>query len=278
MKEHYCYMDGEIKKNEECHLSLQDLGIQRGYGLFDFFRVKGNKPLFMEDHIERLFHSAKRMRLDNALNIHEIRSSVEQLIHLNRLDHSGMKIIVTGGDSPDGYSISTPRLSIVQNPLLPPPEELPAVGIHLATWNYQRQLPDVKTTDYLMAIWLQPWMKERKADDILYHDQGMIRECPRSNIFMITHEGHLTTPAAGMLAGITRKNIMRVSGKTGIPLTERNITLEEIKKSAGVFICSTTKRLMPVDQLDGHTIGSELSRKIMQQVWDGLLEMEEAPQ
>lgn len=278
MKEHYCYMDGEIKKNEECHLSLQDLGIQRGYGLFDFFRVKGNKPLFMEDHIERLFHSAKRMRLDNALNIDEIRSSVEQLIHLNRLDHSGMKIIVTGGDSSDGYSISTPRLYMVQNQLVPPPDELPAVGIHLATWNYQRQLPDVKTTDYLMAIWLQPWMKERKADDILYHNQGMIRECPRSNIFMITHEGHLATPEAGMLAGITRKNIMRVSGKTGIPLTERNITLEELKKSAGVFICSTTKRLMPVDEIDGHTIGSETSRKIMQQVWDGLLEMEEAPQ
>jgi branched-chain amino acid aminotransferase len=277
MKEIYCFIDGEIKKNEDCHLSIQDLGIQRGYGLFDFFRVKEKKPLFIEDHIERLFHSAKRMRLDNALDIHELRSILEQLINMNQFDHSGMKIILTGGDSADGYSISKPRLSIVQSQLIPPPDRLPT-GIHLASWNYQRQLPDVKTTDYLMAIWLQPWMKERKADDILYHHDNVIRECPRSNIFIITNEGHLATPAEGMLAGITRKNIIRVARKTGFPVSESNITLEELKNAAGAFICSTTKRILPVDQLDGHTIGSAGSREIMQQIWNGLLEMEEAPQ
>jgi D-alanine transaminase/branched-chain amino acid aminotransferase len=271
-------MDGEIKKNEECHFSVQDLGIQRGYGLFDFFRIKGTKPLFMEDHIARLLHSASRMRLESALDIHDLRSILEQLINMNQLDHSGMKIILTGGDSTDGYSISKPRLCIVQNQLLPPPDRLPAEGIHLASWNYQRQLSDVKTTDYLMAIWLQPWMKERKADDILYHDNTFIRECPRSNIFMITHEGHLATPTEGMLAGITRKNIIRAARKTGIPVSERNITLEELKNSAGAFICSTTKRMMPVGQLDGDSIGNKASREVMQQIWDGLLEMEEAPQ
>jgi branched-chain amino acid aminotransferase len=154
---------------------------------------------------------------------------------------------------------------------------LPETGIHLATHDYQRQLPDVKTTDYLMAIWLQPWMKERKADDILYHDKGMIRECPRSNVFIITNEGHLATPSEGMLSGVTRKNIIRVARKTGIPVSERNITLEELKKSSGAFICSTTKRMMPVNQIDGDSIGNEASREIMQQIWNGLLEMEEAP-
>jgi D-alanine transaminase/branched-chain amino acid aminotransferase len=277
MKELYCFIEGEIKKIEECHLSITDLGIQRGYGLFDFFRIKGNKPLFIEDHLERFFHSAKRMRMESILDIHELRATLERLINMNQLDHSGMKIILTGGDSQDGYSISKPRLCIVQNQLLPPPDQLPAAGIHLASWNYQRQLPDVKTTDYLMAIWLQPWMKERKADDILYHHDNVIRECPRSNIFIITNEGHLATPAEGMLSGITRKNIIRVTSKIGIPVSERNITLEQLKKSAGAFICSTTKRMMPVDHMDGDSIGNEASREIMQQIWNGLLEMEEAP-
>lgn len=278
MKELYCFIDGEIKKNEECHVSIQDLGLNRGYGMFDFFRIRGTRPLFIEDHIERLLHSAKRMRLDKGWDVQELRSTIDQLISMNRLDHSGMKIIITGGDSHDGYSIAKPRLSIVQNLLIPPPDQLPANGIHLATWNYQRQLPDVKTTDYLMAIWLQPWMRDRKADDILYHDGDVIRECPRSNLFIITNEGHLATPADGILAGITRKNIIRVARKTGIPVSERNINLAELKNSTGAFICSTTKRIMPVDHLDGDSIGSEASREIMQQIWKGLMEMEEAPQ
>lgn len=277
MNDQFCFVDGEIKNTKDGCLPLTDLGIQRGYGVFDFFRVKGNKPLFLEDHLERLFHSAKRMRLETALQMDQLIPSILALAELNKLEHSGMRILLTGGDAIDGYSIIQPRLSIVQNSIAPPPDLLPEKGIRLASWNYQRQLSDVKTTDYLMAIWLQDWMKEQKADDILYHDQGSVRECPRSNIFMITEDGLLITPAKGMLAGITRKNILKAASKLNILAEEKEISLDELHDAAGIFISSTTKRMMPVDSLDGKDKQSIAARALMQLIWNELLKMEEAP-
>mgnify|MGYP000243557514 CR=1 FL=1 len=69
--------------------------------------------------------------------------------------------------------IASNYLIIIQAPLAEPTITLPETGIKLATYAYQRQIPDVKTTDYLMAVWLQPWMKQQGADDILYYYNGI---------------------------------------------------------------------------------------------------------
>jgi branched-chain amino acid aminotransferase len=272
----FCYINGKIKRDSEASLPISDLGIQRAYGIFDFFRVKGQQALFLDEHLDRLFHSAQIMRLDSIIKSDDLKEIIHELIHLNSLDHSGMKILITGGDASDGYTIHEPRLSIVQNNLLPPPDILPVQGIRLACREYQRQLADVKTTDYLMAIWLQPWMKEKKADDILYHQNGLISECPRSNIFIITKDLKLVTPNSGMLAGITRKNIIKAANALKITVEERAVNVKEVFDAAGVFICSTTKRIMPVAMVDDITIPQASSREIMELLWRELLKMEEA--
>lgn len=277
MKQLYCYADGMIRPIEEGFLPLTDLGIQRGYGVFDFFRVDRRKPLFLDDHLDRLFSSAEQLRLDGVITRDELIKLIEALTEKNDLIHSGMRIIISGGDAADGYSIKEPRISILQDTLIPPPEHLPMKGIRLASHPYQRQLSNVKTIDYLMAVWLQPWMKEQGADDILYHHDEKITECPRSNVFIITPSGTLVTPGEGMLAGITRKNILSVANQLKINTVIRSVTLQEVKNASGVFICSSTKRIMPVDQVDDKSVGSPTSRKIMERIWDALIEMEEAP-
>ncbi|MFN6374790.1 MAG: aminotransferase class IV [Chitinophagia bacterium] len=277
MKETYCYTDKQFVKTKDGGLPISDLGIQRGYGVFDFFRVHRKKALFLEDHLDRLYHSAKIMRLDGCITRKHLYSIIDELINLNDYEHSGMRIMLTGGDADDGYSIQNPRLSIIQNTLAPPPLELPERGIRLASYNYQRQLSEVKTTDYLMAIWLQPWMKEKKADDILYYHDQHITECPRSNIFIITQDFKLITPEHGMLSGITRKNIIRVCKKLNLALEERNIHLNEMRDAKGAFICSTTKRMMPVVKIDEIEFDLSSSRKTLETIWQELIKMEEAP-
>jgi D-alanine transaminase/branched-chain amino acid aminotransferase len=271
-----CYVNGKIEKDSHASLPISDLGIQRGYGIFDFFRVRGKRGLFLDEHLDRLFHSAEIMRLDSIIKRDNLKDIIDELINRNSLDHSGMKILITAGDGSDGYTIHEPRLSIVQNILLPPPDDLPIQGIRLACREYQRQLAEVKTTDYLMAIWLQPWMKEKKADDILYHQNGSVSECPRSNIFIITKDLKLVTPNSGMLAGITRKNIIKAAVKLNLPVEERTVNLNEVVEAAGAFICSTTKRMMPVCMVNDISISLATSREIMEMLWQELLKMEEA--
>lgn len=270
----FAFVNDTIVPVESALLPIGDLGIQRGYGIFDFFRVNGIKPLFIQDHLDRFFNSAALMRLKTNYSRIEIQAIIHQLVQKNNLAHSGLKILLTGGDAEDGYTVSSPRLSIVQQELKPPPMELPENGIRLVTREYQRQLADVKTTDYLMAIWLQDWMKSMQADDILYYHNGWIRECPRSNFFIISNEDVLLTPATGMLKGITRKNIIKASDKLGVSLEIRDVHINELKSAKGSFICSSTKRIMPVYQVDQFEYNISSCSPMLNQLWDELIAME----
>ena len=245
-----CYAEGRFVPAGEASVSVHDLSVQRGYGVFDFLRVSMGRPLFLEDHLDRFFQSAATMRLTVPESRDSIREIVLQLIRGNEMRDAGIRMILTGGDSPDGYQVTMPRLFIIQQALAPPPDTLQLQGIRLCSYGYQRTLPHVKTTDYLMAIWLQSWMRGLGGDDILYHSDGILTECPRSNVFVVTPGGVLATPARNMLAGVTRKNIISLARASGITVEERDIKLEELAHAHEVFITSSTKRLVPVCQVD----------------------------
>jgi D-alanine transaminase/branched-chain amino acid aminotransferase len=114
------------------------------------------------------------------------------------------------------------------------------------------------------------------GDEILYHHKENIRECPRSNFFLIKEDDTLVTPATDMLKGITRKNIIQVAGMIGLRIEIRNIGLQEITDAKGAFICSSTKRIMPVNTIDRITYNLPDSLSVMQALWKGLLSMERA--
>ena len=274
MNNNISYINEKFVTIEQALIPINDLGIQRGYGVFDFLRVAGDKPLFIDDHLDRFYYSAEVMRLKIKKERAELKSIIQELINTNNLNHSGIRLILTGGESVDGYKINEPRLSIIQQSLKPPPDKLPETGIRLASNEYQRQLPHVKTTDYLMAIWLQPWMKEKNADDILYHYNGLITECPRSNFFMITKENILVTPKEKILHGITRKKIIALAKKLEIKIEERDIHLNEIKEIKEAFITSSTKRMLPVSKIDDYILSDLYRSEIMQTIWQELINQE----
>jgi D-alanine transaminase/branched-chain amino acid aminotransferase len=187
---------------------------------------------------------------------------------------AGIRLILTGGVSPDGYQVTKPCLFIVQQALTPPADSLHVPGIHLCTYAFQRTLPHVKTTDYLMAIWLQPWMRGLGGDDILYHTNGILTECPRSNVFVVTAGNTLATPAHNMLAGVTRKKIIMLAKAAGIPVEERDIYQEELSSAREVFISSSTKRLVPVRQVDNIHFPAHGQDSMTQLLWKKFLELE----
>jgi branched-chain amino acid aminotransferase len=250
LKNLYCFANNQIELLENAGVPVGDLMVQRGYGIFDFLRVYNNKPLFLDAHLDRFFNSAAIMRLNIKETREELIGLVYQLIEKNNIPSSGIRLLIGGGDAPDGYTITAPHLIIIQQPLVAPLDQLDEKGIHLVSYNYTRQLAEVKTIDYLMAIWLQPWMKSLGGDDILYHQGGTITECPRSNIFMVTADNVLVTPNSGMLKGITRNNIISLATENSINVEERPINLNEFATAKEVFITSSTRRITPVRQVD----------------------------
>lgn len=245
-----CFCDNRFMPLSEASLPVNDLGYQRGYGIFDFMRVTGNAPLYWEDHLDRFFFSAQAMHLPVKYQRDALQQIILQLIKENALPFSGIRIMLSGGSSPDGYQITEPNLVIVQTPLTPPPDQVMLPGYKVVSYPHQRQMPHVKTTDYLMAIWLQPWVKQQAADDVLYHQNGIITEFPRSNFFLVTEDQTIVTPEKNILAGITRKQILQVAEANGLRVIQKDISLEEIGAAREAFISSSTKRVIPIRQLD----------------------------
>ncbi|MDQ6610614.1 MAG: aminotransferase class IV, partial [Bacteroidota bacterium] len=177
---------------------------------------------------------------------------IYKLIQKNNLPNTGIRLGLTGGKSEDGFSISKPNLLISQHHFKPPSKEQLQNGIHLMSFHHQRQFPQVKTIDYLMAIWLKPLLNRHGADEALYCQNGVISECPRSNFFLITKEKKIITPASNILKGITRMKVLELA-QQHFEVEEKDLKLEDIKDATAAFITSTTKGILPVSKIDGHT-------------------------
>lgn len=270
----FCFSNNQIQEINTAGVPVTDLLVQRGYGIFDFLRVAKDKPLFIEAHLDRFFTSAEIMRLNIPQTREDIKNIVGELIEKNKMSYSGIRMIIAGGDAPDGYTIEHPHLIIVQAPLAEPTLTLPSTGIKLASYNYQRQIPEVKTTDYLMAVWLQPWMKQQGADDILYHHNGVVSECPRSNFFIVTSDNVLVTAEKNMLKGVTRKNILAVCLANGIRVETRDLLLSEISTAKEAFITSSTKRIIPVHQVDDNILKPNYDDSMAKTIYDLLVQLE----
>lgn len=245
----WVFLNDDFVAEEKACLHFRDLSFQRGYGIFDFFRLQGNSPIFLEDHLDRFYFSAAGLRLPVPLQRQELKDCLSELIKKNNLPETGIRLSLTGGYSEDGFNIGSPNLLLSQHRFTPPTGEQIQNGIKLYTYPYQRSLPHIKSIDYLMAVWLQTKRIENGADDILYHQSGIISECPRSNFFLVTAEEKIVTPSENALAGITRKKVLELA-KEHFPMEERPVSLTEIQNAKEAFITSTTKQILPVAAID----------------------------
>ncbi len=254
MSNKFIVLNDKIISAADATVLISDLAIQRGYGIFDFFKVVDGNPVFLGDHLTRFYKSASEMRLDVKLTRDELKDLLFALLESNQLPNSGIRITLTGGYSPDGFSIAEPNLIITQQHFQIV-KEAAETGTRLVTYHHQRQFAQVKTIDYLMAIWLRPFVAENEADDVLYQNNNLILECPRANIFAVTHEGTLVTPENNILKGIIRKQVLQLA-KARYTVEERELSLPELYTAREVFITSTTKNILPVLTIDGRQVGS----------------------
>ena len=252
MNNYYTYVNGEILLQGEAKILVTDLAIQRGYGIFDFLKTVNGKVIFIEDYFDRFYNSAKEMHLDIQIKRPQLREEINALLAKNNLPNSSLKLILTGGYSEDGYQIATPNLIMVQAPY-EYAESSFYKGLSLLSHNYQRQLPTVKTIDYLQAIHLQPLLNLKKADDLLYHCDGQVRECPRANIFIVK-DNTVLTPGTNILKGITRKKILSTQ-IDGLDIKVQDFDLDDFANADEAFISSSTKNILPVTSLNGKPIG-----------------------
>lgn len=247
----YCFSDGKIIDSSSANIHPMDLGLIRGYGIFDFFRTVNHQALFLEDYLDRFIASASKTHLPITYTRDELRQIIRELIDKNDLQAGGMRMMLSGGLSDNHFSPAEGKLFIFAESLIFPSEGKYQQGVKLLSLEYIRPIADIKTTNYALAVWHSVNWKKEGAEDVLYHMNGVISESSRSNFFIVK-DGQLITPGEHILMGITRKNLMNMAKNVVV----RPITLQEAWEADEAFISSTTKVLLPVTQIDDTPIGN----------------------
>jgi D-alanine transaminase/branched-chain amino acid aminotransferase len=247
-------LNDRLVEASEAFVHIGDLALLRGYGIFDFFRLQGKIPLFIDEHIDRFFNSANVLRLESPLSKQSLKKLILEMIDVNSIENSGVRLVLTGGESKNGYDIGTPTLFAINEPITPLPETHFSKGVKLLSCEYLRDIPYVKTINYAMGIYKLPEIRNAGAMDVLYHWKGYISELTRSNFFIVNTEGKIITPGDGILMGITRKHVIELAKKK-YDIEERPIHLDEVYAASEAFITGTTKKVMPVYQIDQQLIG-----------------------
>jgi branched-chain amino acid aminotransferase len=236
-------------------LHVSDLAVQRGYGVFDFFKIQDGHAYFINEYLDRFYRSAGIMRLPVPLERDKIIQIVYRLIEKNALKESGIKMVLTGGYSPDGYQPGEPNLIMTHHPLSLPGEEQLRNGVKIITYDYVREIPEAKTINYTMGIWLSQDIKNAGAADVLYHKNGVVSEFPRCNFFIVRSDDTVVTPKQNVLHGITRKHVLELANRN-YKAEENTLSLADVYEAREAFLTSTTKRIVPITQIDDKVIGN----------------------
>jgi branched-chain amino acid aminotransferase len=263
----FTLINGQWFSHDQAAVHVDDLLIQRGYGVFDFFRLSKGCPCFVEQHLDRLFHSAGILHLEVPASPEMIHGWIEELVAKNGLVNEGVRITLTGGRTESPLTPGKSSMIMQSQPFEHPTPQQFQKGIHLHLFDFQRTLAEAKTTDYLMAVWLRPLLNEQQADEALYHHNASILECPRANIFIVDGKGCLCTPAKNVLHGITRHHVLQIAGGL-CPVEAREVGVEELRTASEVFITSTTKRVLPVTRINGRLIGDGTPGPLTKQIAD----------
>ena len=215
------YLNGKFIEQSKAFIKVNELGLLRGYGIFDYFRTYGKKPFHLEDHLGRFFKSASSFNLKPPLSAKEIGRIVLALIKRNKnLRELGFRIVLTGGETLDGKTSVRPTFLIMVAKPSFFPKEFYSNGVRVLTFDYRREFPETKTTNYLLAVSQWRDVLRKKAAEILYVWQGKVLEASTSNFFMVKNEV-LFTPKSGILKGVTRKLVIKLAEENKIKIIEK---------------------------------------------------------
>ncbi|MCF8225319.1 MAG: aminotransferase class IV [Bacteroidales bacterium] len=248
--DYHCYFNGEMIRYADCKLHVSDLLIQRGYGVFDFFRSRQGDIHWLDDYTDRLFKSIKLSEFDISPEKEDFQAMVSNLQVKNKLHNGAFKVIVTGGESENLAEVSgSPDFIILNVPWKRPPLETFQNGVPLISYDYVRPNPEIKTLNYFNTLRLRKKMKEYGAVDVLFHNDR-VSEASRANLFFVKN-GSVTTPGDNILMGITRKQVMSIFREVRVV----EIDAGSIFDFDEIFMASTTRDITPVVAVDGKKIG-----------------------
>ena len=260
------YIDGRYYSERNAKISVFDHGVLYGDGVFEGIRFYSGRIFKLEEHLNRLFASAKAILLTIPMSKEEVAAATVKTCRLNGLRDGYIRLVVTRGVGNLGlspYKCKKASVFIIAATIELYSESVYRNGLKLATTGTMRTpanvlSPAVKSLNYLNNIMAKVEAIRAGAEEgLMLNAQGLVAECTGDNVFIIRNGALITPPiAAGALDGITRRTVMALAVQAGLPVREENLARYDIYTADECFLTGTAAEVVPVAEVDGRVIGT----------------------
>lgn len=270
------FLKGQFVREEAAVVSVFDRGWLYGDGLFETVRVHRGKPFRWLQHWQRLQRGANRLRLPVPFSEEALRSAVNELVRRNEMPEAVLRLSVSRGPGPRGYSIKGCGPATVVMSLYPAPQVSPEQPLRwrliTSSWRLPADdsLATAKHSNRLVHILARAEAEAAGGDEaLLLNHRGEIAEAASSNVFWIENDIVCTPPlSSGALAGVTRAVVLELCASRKLPACERPGQPQALLEAAGVFLTSSVLGIVEVSHLDGSALAlSPLVSDLRQAYW-----------
>jgi branched-chain amino acid aminotransferase len=271
------YIDGEFVPQEEARVSVFDHGFLYGDGVFEGIRAYNGKVFRLDEHIDRLYDSAKVIDLEIPVSKEEFKNIILETLRKNNLRDAYIRPIVTRGIGDLGLDprmCPKPTIIVITIEWGKLYGDLYEKGLRAVTVCIRRNAidclpPSIKSMNYLNNILAKIEANAKGGDEAIFLDtNGYLSEGSGDNIFLVKNGEIFTPPTLNNLRGITRAATIELINELGIPFKEMNLGLFDLYSADEVFVTGTAAEIAPIVIIDGREIGDgkpgKITRMLMQ--------------
>lgn len=276
------YFNGKFVPKNEARTSIYDHGFLYGDGVFEGIRAYNGRIFRLDEHLDRMYDSAKAIALDIPLSKDEMKKAIIETLKKNRLKDAYIRPIVSRGDGDlglDPRKCPKPNIFIITQEWGAMYGDLYEKGLTAITVGIRRNAPEamppnIKSLNYLNNILAKIEANIKGGDEAIIFDvHGNLSEGSGDNIFVVKNDRIITPPTLNNLRGITRAAAIELAVKEGIPVAEINMGFFDLYTADEVFVTGTAAEIAPVTKIDGRQIGDGKPGKITRRLMAAFLDL-----
>ena len=260
------WFNGKLVGEAQARISVFDHGLLYGDGVFEGIRVYSGKVFEFQAHIDRLYDSARGIRLKIALSKKKMIDAVERTVKANNLKNGYVRLVVTRGVGTLGinpFECKNASIFIIADKIQLYPEELYEKGLKIISATTLRNhplaiSPQIKSLNYLNNILAKIEALDNDVSEaVMYNHMGYVAEATGDNVFVVRDNVVCTPPVhAGSLEGVTRGVVISLAQKEKMKVVEKNLTRLDLYISDELFLTGTAAEVIGVVEIDGRKIGN----------------------
>lgn len=277
------YIDGKYYPKDQAKVSVYDHGLLYGDGVFEGIRAYNGRVFRLDEHLERLYQSARSVAIEVPMGLAEMRQVVLNTLRRNNLRDSYIRLMVTRGVGDlglDPRKCHKPTLIVITDTIKLYPADAYEHGLRIIVASTRKNSPDclsprIKSMNYLNNILAKiEAIGAGVAESVMLDKNGFLTECTSENIFIVKNRV-LYTPTAvvGILEGITRSVVMELAQRSGIEVQMAFLTPHDLFTAEEAFVTGTGAEILPVVEVGVRKIGDGKVGSVTRQLLSSFREL-----